>query len=800
MHYLAYIHRLEINKVWRDESIKKIIIEVRRVVTTSFKWPARIAAIFKFNWNWFDLSNMELGDNKDAIDSYEDERDILDGSDGPKVKKTRRKLIKSCAFCRKRKLRCDQKKPICATCSQRRFSTCIYPSYDASEQIFGPEPVQIPSAEDDLRRRIAELETKLREAQLSDNEVEKVPNPLRDLFWLQTKDNGRRIIFGPTAMRTFVMKSNKWGFLELWRKVKIARDQLKRKTGHTMLKENCLVEVPFTERTTSHLPLNLVQETCAALPSYETILRLLTVFFEEKNLFEINEMLDQKKVIDDFRTAFVAGPPLPLTSERPIVNILPFAKKNYYPVGVIIGILSLVYYRVKIPTEIERFLVFLTGLSTAKVMYVERIQMLFLRYYYRASVSGCPDSSHYMILVNSLVQEAVQMGLNRPIRTVFKDQETHVGRLDILENLWCWILIADFDVAFHGGQSLQVTPELIHNDNFFNDDSRTSYGLLKRFLKMVRPMVHSVYGKYKPDLEAHEEKIIDFIETELPPIWFLTEAKRVDAFSIVEERVLCHLLSMLLSFNGLRFLVYGEVSARLKNGGLLTSMISFIVCINLLHYAHEQDMKSCPPLTQNDSKELGPHLTRAVTTTAKLLARAISMFYGIAYYKLTLFESGLMIANPHINEQICDFKTLRVQSDMHLSLMGSFELFRNMFDGLLSDRLFRMNVLRSYSLTIFFTMERVGRVIIDKVLEYRTSAENAWIAQFQKDLTPEDPGFILSADEPMPPALPINEDEIKPDMAGLISEDFWASYNLGLEELMSKADTDKMFSDFMLWD
>lgn len=92
-----------------------------------------------------------------------------------------------------------------------------------------------------------------------------------------------------------------------------------------------------------------------------------------------------------------------------------------------------------------------------------------------------------------------------------------------------------------------MTPELIHNDNFFNDDSRTSYGLLKRFLKMVRPMVHSVYGKYKPDLEAHEEKIIDFIETELPPIWFLTEAKRVDAFSIVEERVLCHLLSMLLS-------------------------------------------------------------------------------------------------------------------------------------------------------------------------------------------------------------------------------------------------------------
>lgn len=49
--YLAYIHRLEINKVWRDESIKMINIKVHRVVTTNFKWPARIAARFKLSWN-----------------------------------------------------------------------------------------------------------------------------------------------------------------------------------------------------------------------------------------------------------------------------------------------------------------------------------------------------------------------------------------------------------------------------------------------------------------------------------------------------------------------------------------------------------------------------------------------------------------------------------------------------------------------------------------------------------------------------------------------------------------------------
>lgn len=734
----------------------------------------------------------------------EDENDF-DDVERPTIKRTRRKLIKSCAFCRKRKLRCDHRKPTCSTCAQRGFATCIYPTYDIKDQLYSAEPPYVASTEEELKRKIADLEEQLRAAGIPKKEPARAPNPLRDFCWLQTKRSGRRIVYGPTTTRTFVMKTNNWGFVQLWEKVKVSRDELKKRTGHSMLRENSLVDTPFAETETTETPVSMVKETCAALPSYETILKTILFFFRDEALFDFKGILDERKVLNDFKTGFIAGPPHPLTSERPIVDLVPSAKKNYYKIGVILGIMQVVYYHVEAPTEIVRFLVFLTGLSTAKAMYVERIQMLLLRHFYRSIFSNCPDASHSLILVNSLIQQAMQMGLNRPIKTLFESQEHEVGSLESLENLWCWVMVADFEAAFNGGYCLQVTPEQIYDDGFFDDDSKTPCGLLKRFLKMVRPMLCSLYGKYKPDLEAHGEQIINFIETELPPIRLLTEDKRLGAYTTTEQRVLGYLLSMKLSFYGMRFAAYGEVSTFLKSSILQTAMITFTVCLNLLVFAHEQDMKECLKLMQENTKELGPYMCRAVSIVAKLLARAFSMFYGIAYYKLTLFESGLMIAQPHLETERVDLKTLRTKPEAVVSLMDAFESFREMFDGLLSDRQFKMNVVRSRMLSVLFAMERVGRVIIDKVLEYRASAEDAWIAQFQNDLNPADPDLLSPPDHDMelPPAAPYNtgvKRRTATDGAELISEDFWANYNIGLEEFMSNQEYRHLFSDFMSCD
>ena len=45
---------------------------------------------------------------------------------GKAPKKTRNKLIKSCLYCRRRKLKCNKQHPMCGTCLSRNFKECIY--------------------------------------------------------------------------------------------------------------------------------------------------------------------------------------------------------------------------------------------------------------------------------------------------------------------------------------------------------------------------------------------------------------------------------------------------------------------------------------------------------------------------------------------------------------------------------------------------------------------------------------------------------------------------------------------------
>lgn len=47
-------------------------------------------------------------------------------------RKKRKSTIKSCTFCRKRKLKCDKAKPMCSTCKGRNFIECIYSQTDTT--------------------------------------------------------------------------------------------------------------------------------------------------------------------------------------------------------------------------------------------------------------------------------------------------------------------------------------------------------------------------------------------------------------------------------------------------------------------------------------------------------------------------------------------------------------------------------------------------------------------------------------------------------------------------------------------
>lgn len=755
-----------------------------------------------------------------------------------KKRQKRQKPIKSCAFCRKRKLRCDQKKPSCSTCVTRGLTECVYSEKFrtgmVSEDIFSSTPnVTLLKKVSELERQLeGKGETSSTISMASQLSMADMPvqmhstNILRKFYYLERKKVGRRMLHGPTSTKTFVMNST-WGltkkFRQLWEKVKVARNLMKQTSGFTMLKENSLIEEPLDTLPYSLSESCLLKEVCRALPSYEVLLKAINFFFEDEERFEINQVLDKEKIIRDFKEGFIPGLPVPATGERPIIKLIPSGKKNYYKIGVIISIVNFAYYYKDTPSTIEKFLVFLVGLSTAKVMYIERVQVLFLRYTFRIQwgyTGG--ESSHTLLLRNLMTNEACLLGLNRDIFSLYGNEEELVGNLQSLEKLWCCILYADFDSALKSGCSINVAPHDIYYNEMFDDESKTLYGLLKRFLKMARPMLWSTFDRdVTPDLKSYCETIIDFIEFEFPPIWHYTGEKLLGEVSLSRIRILCCLLSMLLAFYGLRFLALEERTVQLKNGLLLATTISASLSVNLMLHCFELDKQKYPELLKQDCKSLTPYLCLAVSVLNGLLGRSLALFYGTLYYKITLFERAMLISDASIPTYDWDLRALRVQGTSHISLLSAFGMFCGIFDRLTDndDRELKMVFRRSHALVITISLERVSRTVVQKALDSRIVAENSWMAQSQQEIPPASSNLEngccmpqntkilpdsattlecpLNTNDTTPP--PMNTVATEQEMEGteMLSEDFWATYNVLWERLLSDDDYGQLLASIM---
>lgn len=182
----------------------------------------------------------------------------------------RRKPIKSCAFCRKRKLRCDQQKPMCSTCKTRGRSGCLYTEKFThkieTKELFGSTP------NIELLKRIEDLEKRLDDKELTEKDVALSTSPFRNpyanFYYLQCKGSGRRIVYGPTSLRTHLSNDdNRFvnTYNQLWSKVKIERNRWKARHKWTMKPETQLLEGPPLEKTGS----DILQQVCNVLPSFE---------------------------------------------------------------------------------------------------------------------------------------------------------------------------------------------------------------------------------------------------------------------------------------------------------------------------------------------------------------------------------------------------------------------------------------------------------------------------------------------------------------------------------------------------
>lgn len=672
-----------------------------------------------------------------SVEPSVDTKSILNGNVKKRSKRVKKKVIRTCAFCRRRKLKCDNARPMCSTCVSRKFSTCIYEDTVDTRKVKLEEVFDsVPNLT--LLKKVEELEKALQAvdpdtaAKISHQE-NSVVNPVADIFFLQSKGSGRKILYGPTSSRTYIrLQSQDFldRFKQLYAKVKEERNKWKSKNKLSVLKELEVIDGEFELGDTR----SLFTQAVAALPSYEATRRAIQQFFDNTLFHEISSTLDFSKVMNDFYQEFEPGEYINDGKERRIAGVKVSQKRNFYKMAVIVMIVCLQHYNEGVPIAIQRFHIALSGTTTSKILYLERTQFLLLRYYYRELYAPCGDEIHMLNLVDTLCTSATNIGLHLN-HSIYEGQEASIGSMKAMENLWIWVIYADVNTSLHVGRPLLINrdllddslPSVLDNDT---DKPGSYFWKLKRLLKIARRHIHGIYNRRViPNLVQYSEDIAQYIEKEFPELYRYTTYEGIDAQSASDYRVLTLAMNLSITYYSLRFIVTKERSLELKNNILQQSLIGVSMVVNLTLYCYTQDLHYYPDAV-GTSKYITPYLSFSLSATNTLFQKAITLFCAMLYYKLTLFERGKFLKKELKDIDQHDLTTLRVAPGRNISLISSFRVYSDLFDrwhnGNASKGMMEV-VVRSHTFIVSLALERVNRTLLAKIIEYRTKAEDVWI-------------------------------------------------------------------------
>ncbi|CAI4065041.1 hypothetical protein SUVZ_08G1980 [Saccharomyces uvarum] len=759
--------------------------------------------------------------------------------------KKRNKLIKSCGFCRRRKLRCDQQKPICSTCISRNLMDCQYAeefNKDIEKKaIYGTfTNVELLKKIDDLENKIHTLEndkspdspTKFMHSsssfpllnaatcrgfsESSSPLLDGVINPYADCCYLQYKHAGRSIVYGPTSMRTQISITN-GGFIQkykqLWAKVKVERNIWKKTNQKTMCRELNLLNESSWE------PVSLIKQICKFLPSYEKILSILDRVFDDELINEFNIILDKAKITRDFMDYFMPGKDLLPNGERPIVYILSNSKNNYYKAAVIIMILCLRYFYENIPAPVERFLIFLNGTSTEKVFYIERAQMLILVFYHRELYSFGGDGSPMLNINESLFATVTTLGLHLDIRKNFKGREKSMGSMESLENTWFMAILIDYTVSSHIGKPLMISKFYLDETQEYcvlNDQSKTYEGKLKRYLKMARSILFALYDREKfPDLKLFSKQLTSFVEEELGPLGHYTDGNLTAEVPLKETRILCMALGLILSFYALVHSVLKVRNIESKNNTFQLVLINFSVIVNTTIRCFLIDKERYPECFEPSYRHLPPTMTMSMGLRAGLFSKTLVFFCSLVFFKLTLFENGICL----FNDMECgwsDLSSITVPSGKDLSLGTAMKLYTTISDRLFNtrDKVLLRTMHNSPQFIIELAIERTSRTVLGNVLEFRKMTEETWLTKITQELDPQNQqqSTELRTEQEQQRHEPINSETSLPpapsmdpaaaptmsqsEITQMLTDEFWTNYNLGWEELVNQSEFSSLFNDY----
>ncbi|SCU77675.1 LANO_0A00980g1_1 [Lachancea nothofagi CBS 11611] len=634
--------------------------------------------------------------------------------------KKRKKAVKQCLFCRKRKLKCDKKKPTCTTCVSRGLDECTYMEQYGPEMTSNELLKKTPNLE--LLNRITVLEEELKRLKKGDPDCAKNINPLAKVQVAMCKGD-RIIINGCTNLKVSMSNSKiKFDayFSSVWRKIKEERRRWKATSGYSTLKEVTSIELA---RDTC---LSVLDALCRTLPSYEVIEQILKRFFENSHS-EAFQVLDPLLVFKNLEECFIKSSRDPITGTHSIVHLIPGFKKNYYTIGVIIAIMMLDNCSKPTSQAMDHFNKFLLSSVTAKVFFVERAQYLFL-YRLHMMLKGLTggDSSNTALITNLLCSTALHLGLHADMKKLFTPSEAFHGGSKFSENLWLWTVYADIETSIGLGTPSHI-PEVFLNYDLIEDKNYGSTPLLQKMVRPLRQILHEIHEKDKlPDLDAMTERVRGILRAEFRPIGFYMDRENLKTVLYTEVDLVLQLLTLLSILSSLKRTYFKDYRPSAVNNILQYSIQSVSISISATEAYFDLDKADTSKRKRLLTKGIPFNLKNAVLLLHKHFPRNITEIYLLLQLVDTwdTFEE-LRLKYPLSPTFDLPMSTLDPISDHYVSSKHVHEFVSKVVGRWESeDNADMVNCLKrfSYGFVIICAIERSSRELFNHLYNRRQSS------------------------------------------------------------------------------
>ncbi|SCU92809.1 LAFA_0F13014g1_1 [Lachancea sp. 'fantastica'] len=687
--------------------------------------------------------------------------------------KKRRKTIKQCLFCRKRKLKCDKKKPMCSTCASRGLKECVYVEH------FGPELTtqellkNTPNLE--LINRVKELEEELKlyraEFQLTQGFG---PNPLPHREIIICKSS-RKLYYGCTSIKV-LMADSKLKFDTyyeiVWSKIKEERRRWKSLNGYSTLREVTTIEDNPQSRS------SVVEAMCTALPFYEQLEQSLHEFFNGP-IHKGFEMIDPMLAFNILEKCFIRGPRDPISGMHPVSHLIPTAKKNYYGIGLVTIILTMVNHNQPVPQALDHFDKFLLSCLTAKVYFIERVQYLFLkRIYMLMKGYVCGDHSGTATITRMLSMAAIQIGLHKNIKKLFPEHSASHGAVKYLENLWLWIVHADFETSVGIGTPSQI-PECFMEYDLMERDDFGSFSYLRNIVRSQRSILRALHDKNRlPDIRAIMDLTKSLLEANFKPASFYAEKENLKTVSFAELNIYVELLSSLSLFANLQRIYFKIYDPIFINSTLQFSAQTVKLCGALVEAFFELDKAEARQGNVPMVKGIPLNLCLAVLVLHNFYPRCIADVYVLLASLPNVHAMRDLRSKYGVSATFdLPMDSLETVSDHYVPLLTAHEFLSSYFNRWDSPENAELtNCLRKYcyGFVIMRAIEGSGRDLFQHYSNIMRNGRASLTGIEQPEQETQ-----MSFELPQPSA------ELSDEILNAMADEFWDNYDLDLNKWLN---------------